>query len=126
VNHSADHTLILLESGASLIAIIVGGLTLLTAGRRVWRFFKRAGHFLDDYFGTPAREGVPERPGVRRRLASQDNALAALNNDVAAIRHELPKNGVPLAVKVDALWSQHMLEMTREAVRDTIQGDPQA
>lgn len=38
--------------------------------RAAWRFLARIRHFLDDFFGEPARPGVPERAGVMARLQS--------------------------------------------------------
>jgi hypothetical protein len=36
--------------------------------------------------------------------------LADLRTDVSAVVAEMPKNGVPLATKIDALWSKHLAE----------------
>jgi hypothetical protein len=41
----------------------------------MWRILKRTTHFLDDFFGEPARDGVPAKPGVMARLGSVEDAL---------------------------------------------------
>lgn len=38
--------------------------------RKLIVFVRRFGHFLDDWFGQPARPGVPEQAGVMTRLAN--------------------------------------------------------
>ena len=40
-----------------------------------WRVLRRLGHFLDDYNGQPARDGLPERPGFMARLTSLEQLL---------------------------------------------------
>ena len=46
--------------------------------RWLWRIFQRTSHFLDDYFGQPARDGLPARPGVMARLGRHENLLHEL------------------------------------------------
>jgi hypothetical protein len=43
--------------------------------RWAWRATRRVSHFLDDYSGQPARDGLPERPGFMARLASVEKSL---------------------------------------------------
>jgi hypothetical protein len=38
--------------------------------------------FLDDYFGEPAREGVPARPGVMGRLKNLEDMSRAIRSEV--------------------------------------------
>jgi hypothetical protein len=108
---------------AASIAIAGGGLLALLGWgiRNAWKGLHRWARFLDDYEGTPARPGVAARPGVMARLESQDQMLAELSNQgrrtseqVEAIADEMPKNGVPLAHKIDALWVQYVANQHQE------------
>ena len=54
----------------------VAGLFSLWLIRLLWRTLSRTIHFLDDYFGQPAHDGVPARPGVMARLGSVEELLA--------------------------------------------------
>ena len=58
----------------ALIAAVCGGLAW--ALRWAWRILRRINHFLDDYAGQPARDGMPARPGFMARLTSVEEALA--------------------------------------------------
>lgn len=84
--------------------------------RKAWRGGKRLSRVIDDYLGTPARPGVPAQPGVMERLASQDRVLAEVKTGLAEVQAELPKNGVPLAQKIDALWTKHIREEAAAAI----------
>jgi hypothetical protein len=92
-------------------AASIGLTAIVWLGRRVWKMVKRGSQFLDDYEGTPARPGVAARPGVMQRLHNQDVALASIGTKVEAIQAEMPKNGVPLAHKIDALWNRHLADL---------------
>jgi len=69
--------------------IIAGGLGLIgltvKGGRHLWRLGRMLGEFLDDWFGTPARPGIEERPGVMARLAR-------IEERQATVEHELTTN----------------------------------
>lgn len=57
--------------GLALAALAaIGG-----AVRGMFRLFGRMQHFLDDWFGEEARDGVPARPGVMERLDSLEQAI---------------------------------------------------
>lgn len=43
--------------------------------RWAWRILRRVGHFLDDYAGEPARDGMPAKPGLMARLGSVEEQL---------------------------------------------------
>jgi hypothetical protein len=61
----------------ALVALVVaafGGLAW--AVRQAWRILRRINHFLDDYAGQPARDGLPARPGFMARLTSVEESLA--------------------------------------------------
>jgi hypothetical protein len=64
---------------AALTALIVAICGLMSWGlRHLWRITRRTSHFLDDYFGEPARDGLPARPGVMARLAQHESILEKL------------------------------------------------
>lgn len=119
----------------AIAATALGGLVMFLF-RGSWRGLGRMRRFLDDYEGTPAHGGMPERPGVMRRLQtiegmqtagaqqlatidqrqqqvverleSGDVKFDALDGRLGAVeeqlRREMPKNGQPLAVKIDAIY----------------------
>lgn len=76
---------------------IVGAVAVLAA---VWktllqpvvRFARRLVHFVDDWFGEPERDGVPERPGVMRRLQLIDDHGERTDGRLDAIEHQLSPN----------------------------------
>lgn len=62
---------------AALTALVVAVFTAaawLTA--RAWRIVRRVVHFLDDFGGEPARDGLPARPGLLARMAAVESQLA--------------------------------------------------
>jgi hypothetical protein len=67
------------------LAIVVGGL-LTWATRWAWRLLRRTGHFLDDWAGQPAHDGLEATPGVMARLHGVEEL-------VAKILHETTPNG---------------------------------
>lgn len=50
--------------GLAVMGIIGWGL------RWGWKVLRRVSHFLDDYNGQPARDGMPARPGFMARLTT--------------------------------------------------------
>lgn len=44
--------------------------------RWTWRILRQIGHFLDDWLGEPARDGLAAKPGVMARLGSVEESLA--------------------------------------------------
>lgn len=62
---------------AALVALTVAvctGAAWLT--RWLWRLAKRTVHFLDDWNGQPAHDGVEARPGVMARLHHVEELVA--------------------------------------------------
>ena len=61
----------------ALVALAVAVFGFLAWGARwAWRILRSVSHFLDDYAGQPARDGMAARPGFMARLASAEEALA--------------------------------------------------
>jgi hypothetical protein len=58
----------------ALVVALVGGVAW--AARWAWRILRRIVHFLDDYGGQPARDGLPARPGLMARLGGVEEQLA--------------------------------------------------
>ena len=74
--------------GITAVVIVSTAIAGLTAWalRWAWRILSRTTRFLDDYFGEPAREGLPARPGVMARLQKVE--------DIAIeVRTEMQTNG---------------------------------
>ena len=70
----------------------------------VCRGARQFSHFIDDYNGEEARNGVPARPGVMARLASIDERLksdeeyrTSMNTKVAVLGHELAESRKDMA-----------------------------
>lgn len=83
----------------AIVAIIAGGLTALVAIgvalRSIVRVVRRLGHFVDDWFGEPARDGRKASPGVMSRLD-------AIETRLGSVEHELkPNSGLSLRDAVD-------------------------
>ena len=43
--------------------------------RRAWRLLRGTAHFLDDWKGEPARDGLPARPGFMARLTAVEESI---------------------------------------------------
>ena len=76
---------------------------LRTIGIPTWRsvraFFRRLADFLDDWFGEPARPGVPARPGMGERvqgleekMPGMEAALAENAEALAEVRYHVQPN----------------------------------
>ncbi len=63
------------------LAVAAGGL-LAWAARYGWRVIRRTGHFLDDWQGEPAHDGLDATPGVMARLKSLEVTVASINAEL--------------------------------------------
>lgn len=80
---------------ASLTALIAAIFGLVGwVARFTWRLFRRTNHFLDDYFGEAARDGLPARPGIMARLKSVEDGVGHVASELAKVSKEtMPNNG---------------------------------
>lgn len=109
----------LFDNAASLA--IAGGAAAGAVGwstRKAWLGLGRVRRFLDDYEGTPERNGVPARPGLMERMQTSETAqgqildrldtgdlrFASIESRLQAVVDELPKNGMPASVKLDYVY----------------------
>ena len=83
---------------SALVAASTLALAVLTVLLRMgWNVVTRTRRLLDDLLGEPARQGVPERPGVMARLQG-------LTDEVAKVRAQvIPDDGASLRDAVDRL-----------------------
>ena len=69
------------EAVMSRLGLAVAALVSLWAALRgLCRLLARVQHFLDDWFGEEARDGIPARPGVMERLESLERAVQEGND----------------------------------------------
>jgi hypothetical protein len=95
---------------ATIAAALCGLVAVLwRAVRRGVRIAGRIDEVVDDWQGTPARSGVPARPGLMERVATIEDRTCAtaeqvgqLDGRLSAIEHELhPNSGTSLRDAVD-------------------------
>ncbi|MFF0092650.1 hypothetical protein ACFYSF_22190 [Streptomyces canus] len=85
---------VLVWGGALTLFVGVGG-ALWRVVRAVSQVTRRAGHFLDDWYGEGARPGVVARPGVMERLGTLEEGLRSVHHEVT------PNSGRSLRDAVD-------------------------
>jgi hypothetical protein len=74
----------------TLALIGTGGTALLALGAifgKTGKILRKFGLFFEDFFGAPARDGVPARPGVMATLADQSQSLASIDKRVGQLEH---------------------------------------
>lgn len=65
---------------SALIALVVAVFGCIAwCTRWAWRILRQVGHFLDDWRGEEARDGLPTRPGVMSRLVSVETLVAQVH-----------------------------------------------
>lgn len=79
---------------AAIIAAITGVFVTLKGLARVIR---RTQHFLDDWFGEEARDGVPARPGVMERLEAMEAALVTATGRLDGLEGDVGPRPSPAA-----------------------------
>jgi hypothetical protein len=68
---------------AAFVALATAVVSLLAwAARYGWRVLRRTGHFLDDWQGEPAHDGLTATPGVMARLRSLEDFAASINAEL--------------------------------------------
>lgn len=102
----------------ALIAAVCGGIAW--ALRWAWRFLRRIIHFLDDYAGQPARDGMPARPGFMARLGSVEQLIATVvaettPNGGGSMRDEVARTARDVAdIKTEQAAVRTRLERMQE------------
>ena len=106
----------------ALAAAVVG--VLGWAARHAWRVLRRVTHFLDDYAGEPARDGMPARPGFMARLASAETQIGLVlaetqPNHGGSLRDVVHKAAADIAeVKADQAALRAQVEILRTRRED--------
>jgi hypothetical protein len=106
----AHHWIASASAGSSNLPAWIGGLTaaavavsglLWWAARHAWRLSNRITHFLDSYFGQPARDGLAPRPGMEARIETLSANVGRITVQV------FPNGGTSLRDAVDTLAADH-------------------
>jgi hypothetical protein len=96
---------------AAFVALIVAVCAAIGWGLRwAWRILRRTVHFLDDYGGQPAHDGMEAKPGLMARLTTVEEALAKVVSEMS------PNHGQSLRDRVDQTAAD-VAEIKREQVR---------
>jgi hypothetical protein len=103
------------------VAAVVALIVAICAGiawvlRWTWRIVRRIIHFLDDYSGQPARDGMPAVPGLMARLTSVEQLVAKVvaettPNGGGSMRDEVARTARDVA----------HIKSEQEAVRDRLE-----
>lgn len=100
---------------ALIVAVCAGAAFAL---RWAWRILRRIIHFLDDYGGQPARDGLEARPGFMARLGSVEHLLAKVvaettPNGGGSMRDEVARTARDVAdIKAEQAKVREQLERT--------------
>lgn len=94
--------------------------------RHAWRILRQVTHFLDAFFGEPARDGLPARPGVMARLGSLEDLVAHVVAETKpdhgqSLRDVVARTATDVAtIKVDQGEMRRRMELfeTQRAVRE--------
>lgn len=99
------------------VCAAVAAAAVLAGVPLIWRIGRRTKQMYGDWQGEPARPGIEARPGVMERLAAGDRHFQVIDANIAELTattqkvlDELPKNGIPAAVKLDALYQRLVVQ----------------
>ena len=113
---------------AALVALVVAVCAAVAwATRWAWRILRRINHFLDDYAGQPARDGMEARPGFMARLGSVEHLLTKVvaettPNGGGSMRDEVARTARDVAaIKTEQAAVRNRLEQF-DARRTTQEG----
>lgn len=67
-------------AGIALATVVIG--VIAWGFRWLWRVGQRVTHFMDDYFGEPARPGQKSRPGAMERLENVESITESILHEV--------------------------------------------
>lgn len=113
------------------VALLALGV-IIRAGRGVWKFFRRINQFLDSFFGTPARHGIAEQPGVMARLAAEEYSTTELRQAVTGLTEQIeaqPQHIDQLCDQMRDTMRDERQEVIRAALGDHVasfHGHPQS
>lgn len=101
------------------------------ATRWLWHIGRRTSRFLDDYFGEPARDGLPARPGIMGRLKSVEDAVGHVASEIAKVAVEtMPNDGTSMhdvlartEQSVDEIRSEQVKMRARMELFETQRGE---
>lgn len=100
----------------TIVSVIAGVSAISMFLRRVFRLIKRVIHFLDDYFGTEERAGVPAVPGMAERIKKIEGNIDYLCVRIDKIEKELyPNHGTSLRDSVNRI-EKRVLELEDEII----------
>jgi hypothetical protein len=111
----------------ALIALTGAVVAVLAwTGRHAWRAARRVARFLDDYQGQPARDGLPERPGIMARLSSVEELVAHVAaetrpNHGASLRdvvHQTAQDVADIKAQQTGMWRRMEHFETQHAGRE--------
>lgn len=77
--------------------IVVIGSTIISVfavvTRQLWKTMKKLNFFFVDFYGEPARPGVPSKPGVVERIGNLELATVDTNKMIEQVLKETRPNG---------------------------------
>ena len=114
-----------LAAFVALVVAVCAGLAWVL--RWAGRILRRIVHFLDDYSGQPARDGLPARPGLMARLQSVEELIAKVvaettPNGGGSMRDEVARTARDVATIKDEQAAVRIRLEAFDAVRAAREG----